>query len=208
MPNRKCMKGYTMNSNGSCVPIKRTNTKQRGLSNSTSRNQNRAELPCCSQGCYRTTWTAQCVDIWDSSVGLYRRELDLYVNPSHVGGAIGCKFSSHDNHLENAKNAELRYLARTGGGYCTGNFIMPQGSQMVNCNHTFDTCEYEGHKNSYCSGWWTLNEDGGVEWGHQYGNYNCDSNYMCGNAQPKYASEAPPKTEWRRGGKVRRRRRR
>ena len=185
---RECPSGMIMSQEkGTCI-------QSGGYGNPVS-SDTRQHLPCCSQGCGNTTWTASCQDVWDPSMGLYRRELTLHVSPGLVGGSLGCQFTT-DNDLsadiEEARDTELRYLARNyERGYCTAASTMPQGTAMENCNHILNTCEYVGYRNSYCSGWWTLGADGAVIWGNQY---HEQWGYMCGNAQPKLPDVAPPKS--------------
>lgn len=57
--NSECMKGYTMNAHGSCVPIKRTNTKQRGLPRRLPKGSNPSNreigISCCDIGIANNT---------------------------------------------------------------------------------------------------------------------------------------------------------
>ena len=224
MPNRKCMKGYTMNSNGSCVPIKRTNTKQRGLPNSTSRitsrNRNRAVLPCCFQECEDTQYMrAYCRSPGDSSV-----YIDVYHNWT-IGGTMGCELVSYS--MEQLKSSALYKFLRgltfmhpgtPDKAYCNNGTLYVADVQTMCENHPFGNlgdpnddgiCVFPHHGTiTACAGYYTQTGDTttniyGVDL--QWDPLDDNAPYLCGNWQPFVSSAPKFPGEFKRGGRIGRR---
>jgi hypothetical protein len=212
----KCMHGYIMNSNGSCVPIKRTNTKQRGLPNFTgritSRNRNRAVLPCCFQECEDTQYMrASC-----GPTG--QVEIDVYHNWT-IGGTMGCDLVSYS--MQTLRSSALYKFLRgltfmhpgtPDKAYCNNGILYVADSQIMCENHPFGdlagTCVFPHHgTETSCAGYYTpvyqgiSTPDGGYM---LWDPYDDDAPYLCGNWQPYYPGGNKEVNPFVRGGSIKR----
>lgn len=226
MANRKCMKGYTMNSHGSCVEIRRKKTaKIKSKRNGVNRvltsdykitTNDRAALPCCVSGCDEPTvfrWHCMLVDGGWGQINTLVGDI-----PYTVGGAVGCVFTKSE---EEIINDEAYYLTVIRGNACpsdpymggqevtAGLMNLPVGQDFGygawRCSDTSANgyCEMESTTTlatSYCSGFWTFDD---IYLGEFSGERI--SEYNCGNTTVILPPAAPPKTEFSRGGIIKRR---